>query len=257
MSLQLNLEKSKGKLLLSLNKKGINTPPSMELAFDLDVSGSFDDEHRDGLTQQLLMRLVPWGMVFDPDQKMDIFTFSDGKNRANYVGEITPETCDRYIQKSIIDKVEGYNGGTDYSYVIQKNLQHFGWIEGGAFVAQVKKKGFFASMFSGVMEEETVTVEQKRSLVIFVTDGECYHRDEERLRWVLSESEYRKDQVYFLLIGISNQGVEFQFLNKIADEFSNTGLVVINNLKEFVSKSDEEVNELLIGDELIEWLKKE
>jgi hypothetical protein len=255
MSLQLNLEKSKGKLLLSLNKKGINTPPAMELGFDLDVSGSFDDEHRDGLTQQLLLRLVPWGMLFDPDQKMDIFSFSDGNKRANYVGEITPETCDKYIQKRIIDTVEGYNGGTDYSYVVQKNLQHFGWIEGGAFVIK-EKKGFFASMFSSGVEYENVAVEKKRSLIIFVTDGECNPRDEERMRWVLAESEARKDEVYFMLIGISNQGVQFEFLNKIADEFSNTGLVVIRNLREFVKKTDEEVNEILITDELVEWLKK-
>jgi hypothetical protein len=253
MSLQLNLEKSKGKLLLSLNKKGINTPPSMELAFDLDVSGSFDDEHRDGLTQQLLLRLVPWGMLFDPDQKMDVFTFSDGKRRASYVGEITPDTCDRYIQRNVIDRVEGYNGGTDYSYVVEKNLQHFGWVEGGAFVP--RKKGFLTSIFGADPGYDMVATAPKRSLVIFVTDGECYSRDEERMRAVLAESEARKDQVYFLLIGISNQGVQFEFLRQIADEFSNTGLVVIRNLREFVAKSDEEVNEILIGDELVEWLK--
>jgi hypothetical protein len=255
MSLQLNLEKSKGKLLLSLNKKGINSPPVMELGFDLDVSGSFDDEHRDGLTQQLLLRLVPWGMLFDPDQKMDIFTFSDGKNRANYIGEITPETCDRYIQRNIIDSVEGYNGGTDYSYVIEKNLQHFGWIAGGAF-QPMKKKTFFGSLFGTDSQAETMVVEKKKSLVIFVTDGECNPRDEERIRSVLAESEARRDEVYFLLIGISNQGVEFEFLQQISNEFDNTGLVIIRDLKKFVNKTDEEINEELIGDELVDWLKR-
>lgn len=254
MSLQLNLEKSKGKLLLSLNKKGINTPPVMDLGFDLDVSGSFDDEHRDGLTQQLLLRLVPWGMLFDPDQKMDVFTFSDGKHRANYVGVITPDNCDRYIQRNIIDTVEGYNGGTDYSYVIEKNLQHFGWIAGGAF-QPMKKRGFLSALF-GNSETETVAVEKKRSLIIFVTDGECHPRDEERMRSVLAKSEARKDEVYFLLIGISNQGVKFEFLNRISDEFENTGLVIIRDLKGFVSKTDEEINEVLIGDELVNWLKR-
>ena len=254
MSLQLNLEKSKGQLILSLNKKGINTPPRMDLAFDLDVSGSFDDEHRLGLTQDLLMRLVPWGMVFDPDQKMDIFSFSDEEEGANYIGEIVPETCEYYIQNHIIDKVEGYNGGTDYSYVVEKNLQHFGWIEGGAFV--IKKKSFFSSLFSSGTEYDYVTVEKKRSLVIFVTDGECNYTDEKRMRGVLAESEYRNDEVYFMLIGISNQGVNFNFLKEIANDFSNTGLVIIRNLREFVNKSDEEINEVLITDELVEWLKK-
>lgn len=254
MSLQLNLEKSKGKLLLSLNKKGVNKPPVMDLAFDLDVSGSFDDEHRDGLTQELLLRLVPWGMLFDPDQKMDVFAFSNTEKNANYVGEITPANCDRYIQKNIIDNVEGYNGGTDYSYVLAKNLQHFGWTPGGAFLAP-KKAGFFASLMGAKTIRETVAVEKKRSLVIFVTDGECNERDDDRIKKVLSDSQKRKDHIYFLLIGISNQGVEFEFLHEIADLFDNTGLVIIKNLKEFVRKSDEEINEILIGDELVEWLK--
>lgn len=254
MSLQTNLEKSKGSLLQTLNTRGVNKPPIAELGFDLDVSNSFDDEHRDGLTQQLLLRLVPWGMLFDPDQKMDIFTFSDGERRANYVGEITPDTCDKYIQKNIIATVEGYGGGTDYSYVIQKNLQHFGWIEGGAFLP-MKKKSRLASLFKREIKAETVLVEQKRSLIIFVTDGECSPSDEERTRKILSDSEERKDRVYFLLIGISNQGVEFDFLNEIADRFANTGLVIIDNLREFVKKTDDEINAALVGDELVEWLK--
>ncbi len=254
MSLQTNLEKSKDSLLQTLNTRGVNTPPTAELGFDLDVSNSFDDEHRDGLTQQLLLRLVPWGMLFDPDQKMDIFTFSDGEKRANYVGEITPDTCDKYIQKNIIGAVEGYGGGTDYSYVIQKNLQHFGWTEGGAFLP-MKKKSRLATLFKREVKTETVLVEQKRSLVIFVTDGECNPSDEERTRKILSDSEDRKDRVYFLLIGISNQGVEFDFLNEIADRFANTGLVIIDNLREFVQKTDEEINATLVGDELVEWLK--
>jgi len=255
MSLQLNLEKSKAKLILSLQKKGINTPPVMDLGFDLDVSGSFDDEHRDGLTQQLLLRLVPWGMLFDPDQKMDVFTFSHTNNHAVYVGDITPKTCDKYIQNNIIDRVTGYNGGTDYSFVVRKNLQHFGWIEGGAF-EPFRKKGFLESLFGSAPAKPAVAVTKKKTLIIFVTDGECQAHDQPRMRAVLAESQARKDEVYFLLIGISNQGVEFEFLKAISDEFANTGLVVINNLKSFVAKSDEEINEELISDELVEWLKK-
>ena len=254
MSIKTNLEKSKNNLASSFNQKGVHAPPTAELGFDLDVSNSFDDEHRDGLTQALLMRLVPWGMLFDPDQKMDIFTFSDGSDRSIYVGEITPDTCEKYIQKNIIGEVPGYGGGTDYSYVIQKNLQHFGWTEGGAFLP-LKKKSRISSFFRREQKVETVKVRQKRSLIIFVTDGECNPSDEERTRQILQASEDRKDRVYFLLIGISNQGVEFKFLQEIADRFANTGLVVIEDLKGFVQKTDEEINVELIGDELVEWLK--
>ncbi len=231
----MNLEKGKEALRISLEKRGITTPPSADLAFVLDVSGSFDVTHRSGVTQRLLERLVPWGMLFDPDQKLDVFTFSHGRDNAVRIGDITPGTCERYIQTAVINSPH-YGGGTDYGFVIEKVLQHFGWIASG---------GFLGRMFGGGQKEK------KRSIVLFVTDGE--NSDPQECSRILEESEKRGDEVYFLFIGI---GGPFQFLQQIGDRFSNTGLVVINDLKGFVEKSDEELNEILIGDELVTWLKK-
>jgi hypothetical protein len=230
----LDLQKSKEALKLSLEKRGVASVPSADLAFVLDVSGSFGGYHGDGTTQKLLERLVPWGMLFDPDQKLDVFTFSDGSSHAHYVGDITPQTVDGYIQNSIARQVPGYNGGTDYSYVLEKVLKHFGWL----------KQGGLMGMFGGAKEK-------KRSIVLFVTDGSS--GDESHCQKVLQESEARKDEVYFLFIGI---GGPFPFLEKIGDRFSNTGLAVIKNLNAFVQMTDEQVNDLLIGEELITWLKK-
>ncbi len=109
----ISLEKGKEALKVSLSKKGITTPPAAEIAFLLDVSGSFDHTHKSGVTQQLLERLVPWAMVFDPDQKLDVFTFA---SEPHHVGEITPATCDNYIVKSIVNRVPNYNGGTMYGF---------------------------------------------------------------------------------------------------------------------------------------------
>lgn len=247
--LVLDMNKSKQALQLSLAKRGINAPPQAELAFDLDVSGSFDDEHCDGLTQKLLERLVPWGMVFDPDQKLDVFTFSNGPQNAHHVGDITATTCGDFVRQQIIRRVPGYNGGTDYSYVLEKNLQHFGWLPNASAPA---KRGWFG------MGRKEATAQQvtdkKRSIVLFVTDGD--NSDHAQTERTLAESEKRGDEVYFLFIGVSNQGGRFPFLQKIGDRFSNTGLVVIRDLGKWVQKSDEEINEELIGDELVEWLKK-
>lgn len=227
----LDLKKTEEGLRLSLSKKGIHAPPTAELAFVLDVSGSFHDEHRDGLTQTLLERLVPWGMIFDPDKKLDVFTFS---NEAHYVGDITPETTDGYIRRSIIDKVPGYRGGTEYGPVLLQALKHFGWV----------KEGFFSRVLGG-------TKEKKRSIVLFVTDGD--NADHAYAKQVLSESEARKDEVYFLFIAIGNE--KFAFLEKIADAYGNTGFAQIKDLRKFAVMSDDEVNDLLIGDELVQWLK--
>ena len=241
--LKLNLEKGKEALALNLQKRGITAAPKADLAFVLDVSGSFDDEHRDGITQRLLERLVPWGMLFDPDQKMDVLTFSDGPEHAHRVGDITPDNCDDYIRRAVIRKVPGYNGGTDYSYVLEKAMQTFGWMPS-------EKPGFLGRL----MGQKAASGEKRRSIVLFVTDGD--NGDKSRTEHVLAESEARKDDIYFLFIGISNQGGGFPFLKKIGDRFSNTGLVVINDLKGFLAKTDDQMNDELIGDELVTWLKK-
>ena len=58
---------------------------------------------------------------------------------------------------------------------------------------------------------------------------------------------------YLLFLGISNQGSRFPFLESIGDKFRNTGFVSIPNLRKFVQMSDEEINQQLIGDELLAW----
>ncbi len=246
--LKLNLEKGKEALKLNLQKRGITTAPKADLAFVLDVSGSFDDEHRDGITQRLLERLVPWGMLLDPDQKLDVLTFSDGPSHAHHVGDITPDTTAGYIEKNVIDEVPGYNGGTDYSYVLEKAMQTFGWMP-----SEAKKAGFLGRLM-GQKDQPAGSAEKRRSIVLFVTDGD--NGDKARTEQVLAASEARKDDIYFLFIGISNQGGSFPFLKKIGDRFSNTGLVVINDLKGFLAKTDDQMNDELIGDELVTWFKK-
>lgn len=229
----LDLKKAEESLKLNLQKKGIHTAPSAELAFVLDVSGSFHDEHRDGLTQTLLERLVPWGMLFDPDKKLDVFTFSSVDH---YVGDITPETTDGYIRREIIDRVPGYRGATEYGPVLLRTLKHFGWVKEGGFLNRLMGRG---------------PKEKKRSIVLFVTDGD--NSDHAYAKQVLSESEARKDEVYFLFIAVGNE--TFTFLHKIADAYGNTGFAQIKDLKKFAKMSDDEVNDLLIGDELVQWLK--
>jgi hypothetical protein len=233
MASKLDLEKGKEALKLNLAKRGVHAPPAAELAFVLDVSGSFDSQHRSGVTQKLLERLVPWGMLFDPDQKLDVFTFATD---AVHVGDITPETTDGYIKREIVDQVSNYNGATYYARVLEMTLENFGWI---------KKGGLLGRIFGGNQEK-------RRSIVLFVTDGD--NADHSEARKILKDSEARKDEVYFLFIGIGHD--RFPFLQKIADEFSNTGLTVIQDMRQFVAQSDDQVNDALIGDELITWLKK-
>ena len=255
--LTLSLEKaeqSAGALRLSLAKKGIVTPPSADVAFVLDVSMSFDDEHRGGLTNDILVRLTPWGLAFDPNGALDVFTFSSGEGSDHHVGTITAADVNDYVRRQIIKKVPRYNGGTEYARVLRKTIEHFGWTSPAK--APAKSGGFLGRMFGGGSSTATAPAPTvgKKSIVLFVTDGR--NSDQAETRRVLRESQERGDGIYFLFIGCSNQENEFEFLERIGEEFDNTGLVVVNNIPAFTALSDEALNELLLGDELLMWLKK-
>jgi hypothetical protein len=245
MALSLNLTKAEKSLKLCLQKSGLLDFPQVDLAFVLDVSGSFDDEHRAGITDALLTRLVPWGMTFDPDRKLDVFTFSGGKSSAHRVGTVTPGNCESYVQREIIGKVPGYGTGTDYSPVMERVLQEFGWLAESA--------GLLQRLF-GSHVGSTQPRMRRPSLIIFVTDGE--NSDQSRTIDTLTQSQQRGDKVYFMFVGVSNQGGKFPFLNQIATRFSNTGLTVIHNLRSFTAQDDDQLNTRLLQPELLAWLAK-
>lgn len=247
--LKLDLNKAAQSLRLSLDKAGVQTDIKAELIFDIDVSGSFEHEHEEGTTSQLIERLVPYGMVLDPDGAMDVFTFSNGPHSAHRVGTVTPERAGGYILREVVDKVPGWKGGTTYSYVLEKNLQHFGWLEESETLLGMVSRFLGGSAPSRQREK-------KRSIVIFVTDGENDPSDESRTMQVLRDSETRGDNVYFLFIGACEHTVEFKFLNRLASTFRNTGVVIVRDLEAFVEQSDEAISAQLLGQELISWLKK-
>lgn len=244
MALTLNLEKSATALKLCLQKAGITAPPVLEVGFAMDVSGSFEDEHRAGITDKLLTRLVPWGLVFDPDRKLDLFTFSDGAAHVHDVGPVDERNYEGFVPNRIVGKVTGWNGGTTYSHVLARMLAHFGWAGD-----QVKKAGFFGRMLG--QKDTVVAGAKKRSLVIVATDGD--NSDHDKTRALLRESEARGDKVYFLFLGISNGGSRFPFLERIGDEFGNTGFVNIKDLRSFINATDDELNAMLISEELLAW----
>ena len=98
-------------------------------------------------------------------------------------------------------------------------------------------------------------VARKRSIVIFITDGENNIYDMERTSAILKASQDRGDEVYFLFMGACEHDVDFSFLKAIAKRFKNTGVVIVRDLDGFVELSDEELNRQLLGPELLEWLR--
>lgn len=244
--LSLDLHKAAQTLRVSLDKAGVRPDVKAELIFDIDVSGSFEHEHEEGRTSVLLQRMVPYGMVLDPDGKMDVFTFSGGAGSVYHVGTVTPEDSEGYLRRKVVDRVPGWAGGTTYSYVLERDLQHLGWLPS-------KEPGLLSRFFGA--PAAPAPAQKKRSIVIFVTDGENHEDDDARTMRVLEESEARGDGVYFVFLGFCDTNPDFKFIRKLAERFRNTSALVIQDLKDFIALSDEELNAKLLSPELLEWLK--
>jgi len=255
----LDLRAAQVALLQWLQHGGIVMPPELDLVVALDVSASFEDEHRAGVTNDLLVRLVPWGLTFDRNRSLELITFSSGAASAHLVGSLTAENCRGFVSREVIARVPGWCGATDYSHPIERALRHGGWLAGAAGEDRVDRPGLFGRLFGGrspaaAPTEDECTGSRRPLLVLFITDGD--NQDKDRARAVLRASQQRRDAVYFLFLGISNQGSRFPFLEAIGAEFDNTGFVAVDDLRAFVRLSHEALNERLIGPELLRWLRQ-
>ncbi|SHF53963.1 hypothetical protein [Devosia limi] len=156
-------------------------------------------------TSKLIARLVPYGMVLDPDGKMDVFTFSNERGSVHHVGTVTPEDSEDYVLRKVVGRVPGWKGGTTYSYVLEHNLQHFGWLPAE------ENFGGLLSRFFGVQRDSPVA-DQKRSVVVFVTDGENDPADHARMISVLETSERRGDKsTFYLWVPVSMTSISSSF----------------------------------------------
>lgn len=248
MALTLDLNKSRQALVLNLAKAGVSEPPTVDVAFVMDVSGSFDDEHTEGVTNDLLTRLIPWAALFDPDQKMEVYTFSNGPRNVHHAADVSARNYAGYVKREIIG-CPGYRGGTDYSYVLERVLSDFGW---GPAAAQ--PRGFFARLLGGGASAPAPTAQPRQTLIFFVTDGE--NSDKARTTALLQASQARGDGVYFHFLGVSNQSATFPYIESLGREFGNVGFTAVNQVRRWVQQPDDAINQALISDELVAWLKK-
>jgi len=259
--LSLDLNKSTAAFRLSLDKAGVASDIKAELLVIMDVSRSFEHEHQEGTTGVLLERFVPLAKVLDPDGKFDFITFSDAVDSVQHLGTIDETNARNYIVNNVVKRVRGWNGGTTYSFALEEALRVFGWLPYATGTDPAHKPRFWERMF-GLKPEEPAPPrpqhEKKRSIVLFVTDGENDpgngYNDKRRTRQVLRASQERGDQVYFLFIGACEHE-EFDFVEGIAKEFKNTGIVMATDPEAFVELPDDELIAKLLDPELVAWLK--
>ena len=201
-----------------------------------------------------MTRLVPWGLVFDPDKKLDVFTFSSGAGAAHYVGDVNERNYHNFVQQQIIGRVPGWKGGTEYVPVLYKNLELFGWIK--PTTVAPAEKGWLASLKEGIFgakpEGQPLTTKRK-SLVLFNTDGE--NTDQRETERLFRDMAQRGDGMYVIFLAVSGSRNSFPFLEDLANRYSNVSTCVISDVASWVEQEDEDINAALIAPKLIEWFK--
>lgn len=220
----LSLEKKTELVTLSLAKRSV--PPSIKMAVKLflDVSGSMQDEYRDGLVQELTDRLLPIGMRFDDNQSIDCVAFGSS---AKEVAPIKVSDFGNYINRKFLPALQDSSvlwSGTSYSRAL----------------TNLKPSGFMSGLFKKSYASPTYAM--------FVTDGDT-QGDEAATQKIL-ESLADKN-VYVQLIGLGT-GSTFSWLKRWADMFDHVGFVTFPNL----AIGDEAMYNQLLTDELCTWVKE-
>lgn len=227
--MSLNLDLSKQNLQLTLEKKNIPSIINMNVEFAMDVSGSFDDEHRNGYTQQFLNRFVPFALLFDPDKKMGMYAFSSSHKKLKDVSE---SNYQNYVSSTIMT-CSVYSGGTNYSKVIKEMI-----------TPSQENPGFLTKLF------KTGGTKVSPKLCFFVTDGEPF--DTSETLKVLKELE--GSNTFLVLISIAPTQIHFL---QTMQKFQNVTYMNFTpqELKQIQSVSDENLYDRLLNDELTTWLK--
>lgn len=242
MSVELQKKTQKAGVILA--KKGLTAPPIMRVAVAIDISGSMDDEIKDGSVQKIMDQLLGIGAKFDDDGSIDIFQFDD---RADYVGVCAATSFGSYVN----DVGLRSRGGTRYVPIIDLINRHmFTQPSSPVAAPPAAKKGFFG--FGGKEAgpapssdfDPTIPV-----LVFFITDGES---SDSFAAVKASLEKTMNHPIYWQLIGINNQGVEFKVLRQLGDDLPNTGFIKMNGF----NQTDEQLYGEVISDELVAWVKK-
>ncbi len=242
--MQFELTKATEALKFELSKREVDSilPCQVKLAFD--VSGSFDDEHRNGYTQQLLNRFVPFAMLFDKDKTLDSYVFSNSEER---LCDINEHNYSNYVRKEIMQS-DSYNGGTNYLPVIKH------MIEGDALGnVKEKAKGFFGKLFG--KSQESVVESSKSSdknLIFFVTDGQASDQEETKrfLDYVMPDGKN-----FIVFISIGSHKFSFFDRNYSDTEYSSYFNLTPRELRNLEDCSDEDMYNLILTPQLIEWMK--
>ena len=170
----------------------VNTQAKVVVA--LDYSSSMRPLYENGTVQKTLARLVPLGMSFDDNGRIEVFLFQNDFRR---LPDLTPENYEHYVENTIASA--GYRmGGTCYAPVLQA-------ITEGTTVREHTDHGFGGT----VTQVEPLVEPVTPTFVLFITDGE----NEDR---TLSDRAIRRSaelNVFIQFVGIGD--LLFSYLQEV------------------------------------------
>lgn len=253
MSLNFPLKKATESLQFELKKREVDTIIPCQVKVAMDVSGSFDDEHTDGYTQDLLNRFVPFSLVFDKDGVIDSYTFSHVAGRLPQINQFN---FGSYIRDEVI-RCYGYNGATEYTPVLRL-IDEDASPQDIVIEAQPERKVGFLGRLVGQKDKEAVAGqvikgEVEKELVFFVTDGES--SDTQTSKAYL-ESMAKKN-IFFVFIGVGDRDIKL-----FKESFESTPYSIYlrlskNEIRDIKNWTDEEMYDKLLQPSLVAWMNKE
>ena len=128
-----------------LTKRQLLTPPQVDVALAIDISGSMQDEYQDGLVQEITERCLALALNFDRDRKLDVWTFNTS---TQYVGDVTEQKFEGYVNREILNssKIKKW-GGTAYSPVLKSVRDKFFGGTVSSIMSMFKKKNTTSPVF--------------------------------------------------------------------------------------------------------------
>lgn len=226
-NIQFDLAKKESLMKLNLRKEKIGAlclekdelADVARVALVLDYSGSMEHLYRNGKVQALIDRLLPVAMQLDDNGELEMWIFENGYHRLE---TISMENYYQYLKNE--DILRKYRmGGTNYAPVMK----------------DISNKYLKEEVLDGVP-----------TLVLFVTDGDNFYRDETDV--VIKKCS--KYPIFWQFIGIGNDS--FSYLRELDEmegrTIDNANFFSVNDLDKI---SDDELYSRLLA-EYPQWVKE-
>ena len=244
--MQVSLAKRQETLQVSLSKKKINIGnTTFRVACALDISGSMNSLYRNGTMSEFVGKLLPFGMVFDDNQEIDMFAFNHGTQE---IPAATADVYDDYVGKCM--RGVSISGGTAFAPIIEEiTAEYFDDIV-TTQTTERPKSGFLNKLF-GKKEVETAYIHSPNTegvpaIVFFQTDGESSSTRED-MKAMQKAAQY---PIYWVMVGVGS--TRFPQLEYMKNTFDNVSLITVDSL----SLSDEDLYDKLLSDGLDSFIKK-